>query len=310
MTGILIYSEKDNLALELLTAARIIASGSDAEIKAVTVNNDQQAKVLADAGAKVFKINASDLIVADTVALAQALGQAAEELKTDIIILASNRRGKELAGRLAQGIGAGCITDVTALRVNNGHVECQRNALGGATIATQYIDGEKQVLAVAPKTFTVGTGSGGCICELQVKTKPSGIKVLEVKNKDENNVNIDEAEVLIAVGQGLKSKEDLNMVSELAELLGGEVACSKPLATDKKWLEDDRVIGLSGKICRPELAVLFGISGQVQFTVGIRDAKIIAAVNTDENASINQMADYILNDDLHNVIPDLIRLLK
>lgn len=87
------------------------------------------------------------------------------------------------------------------------------------------------------------------------------------------------------------------------------MACSKPVATDKKWLSEERVIGLSGKQCKPDLAILLGISGQVQFTVGIRDAKTIVAVNSDENAVINQMADYVLTADLHEVVPELISLL-
>ena len=99
------------------------------------------------------------------------------------------------------------------------------------------------------------------------------------------------------------------MVEELANKLGGQVACSKPVATDKKWLSEERVIGLSGKQCKPDLAILLGISGQVQFTVGIRDAKTIVAVNSDENAVINQMADYVLTADLHEVVPELISLL-
>ena len=87
------------------------------------------------------------------------------------------------------------------------------------------------------------------------------------------------------------------------------MACSKPVATDKKWLSEERVIGLSGKQCKPDLAILLGIYGQVQFTVGIRDAKTIVAVNSDENAVINQMADYVLTADLHEVVPELISLL-
>ncbi|MGB4303639.1 MAG: FAD-binding protein, partial [Syntrophomonadaceae bacterium] len=84
-----------------------------------------------------------------------------------------------------------------------------------------------------------------------------------------------------------------------------EVACTKPVATDKKWLSEERIIGLSGKKCKPQLALLFGISGQVQFTVGIRDARVIASINTDENASMNQMADYILTADLKEVLAEM-----
>lgn len=309
MAKILIYSAKDTLALELLSAARLIAGETGAEIVALTINDDDQGRILANVGAHVYRVNAPDLVMADVAAVADVIAQGVQQLGAGVVLLSSDRRGKELAGSVAQFIEAGCITDISAIQVNNGRIECQRNALGGATVATQYIEGDKQVLAIAPKAYPAASGEGGSISELQITVKPSGIKVRETKTKDSDSVNIEEAAVIVAAGQGLRSKEDLAMVEALARSLGGVIACSKPVATDKKWLPEDRVIGLSGKQCKPDLALLFGISGQVQFTVGIRDAKTIVAVNTDENATINQMADYILTADMHEVIPELNRLL-
>jgi electron transfer flavoprotein alpha subunit len=309
MAKIMIYSAKDTLALELLNAARSIAGQTGAEIIALTVNDDEQGQILADAGANVYRVNAANLLLADVAAVADAVAQAVQQLGVEVILLSSDRRGKELAGSLAQIIGAGCITDVSSVQVKDGRIECERNAWGGATIATQYIESDIKVMAIAPRTFKPASGPGGSVNDLPVTVNPSPLKLLEVKAKDTDSVNIDEASIIVAVGQGLNSKEELNMVEHLAQALGGAVACTKPVATDKKWLPEDRVIGLSGKICKPELALLFGISGQVQFTVGIRDAKTIVAVNTDENAAINHMADYILTADLHEVIPELNRLL-
>jgi len=309
MAGILIFSDKTNLALELLTAANSISS-SNGDIKAVTINNDEQAQALSEAGANVYRINAAELILADVSAVAAALGQAAAELGSDIILLSSNRRGKELAGRLAQVIGAGCLTDVNSLEAADGKTTCNRNALGGATVANQYLKADKQVIAIAPKSFTPAAGGSGSINDLSVEVKPSAVKLLEVKTKAGDSVDVEAAEVLVAVGQGLNSKDDLAMVEELAKLLGGEVACSKPVATDKKWLSEDRVIGLSGKICKPQLAIILGISGQVQFTVGIRDAKTIVSINTDENATINSLSDYVLTTDLHEAVKAMNAALK
>ena len=309
MAGILIFSDKTNLALELLTAANSISS-SNGDIKAVTINNDEQAQALSEAGANVYRINAAELILADVSAVAAALGQAAAELGSDIILLSSNRRGKELAGRLAQVIGAGCLTDVNSLEAADGKINCNRNALGGATVANQYLKADKQVIAIAPKSFTPAAGGSGSINDLSVEVKPSAVKLLEVKTKAGDSVDIEAAEVLVAIGQGLNSKDDLAMVEELAKLLGGEVACSKPVATDKKWLSEDRVIGLSGKICKPQLAIILGISGQVQFTVGIRDAKTIVSINTDENATINSLSDYVLTTDLHEAVKAMNAALK
>ncbi|MEN6325170.1 MAG: electron transfer flavoprotein subunit alpha/FixB family protein [Syntrophomonas sp.] len=301
MAGILIYSDKDQLALEMITAAQQIGR----DFKAVTLNNDMQAQALAAAGADTYKINNPEIVQADVAAVAAALQQAADKLDSDIILMASNRRGKELAGRLAQITGAGCLTDVAGIKVEGNKIICQRNALGGATLATQYIAVQRQVIAVMPRTFEPAGAGSGKISELEVAVRSSGVKIVELKAKNSDSVDIEAASILVAVGEGLNSQADLAMVETLARKLGGVIACSKPVATDKKWLSEDRIIGLSGKKCKPELAILLGISGQVQFTVGIRDAKTIVAVNIDENAPINQMADYILNADLHEVAAGL-----
>lgn len=303
MANVLIYSDKANMALELITAAKEI--GADA-VKAVTINDNDAAQVLVDAGAEVFNIENDAITIADTAAVASALAQAVEQLGADTVLLSSNRRGKEIAGRLAQIINAGCLTDVTALQVNGDKIECQRNALGGATVATQTITEAKKVIAIRPRTFDpAAAGTGGSLNSLQVEAKPSALKLVEVRSKAGDSVDIEAAEILVVVGQGMESQDDLPLAQELAQKLGGEVACTKPVATDKKWLSEERIIGLSGKKCKPQLALLFGISGQVQFTVGIRDARVIASVNTDENASMNQMADYILTADLKEVLAEM-----
>ena len=302
MTAILIYSDQDNFALELVTAARGLET---AQVKAVTINNDKQAQSLADAGVDVLKINNDSVVLADVAAVAAAVAQAAEKAGADTILLTSNRRGKELAGRLAQIMGAGCLTDVNSVKLEDNQIKCQRNALGGATVAIQTITTDKKVIACMPRSFEAATGGGGSIEALDVNIPAATVKLLEVKAKSGDNVDIEAAEVLVAVGQGLKDADQLPMVEQLAKALGGEVACTKPVATDKKWLSEERIIGLSGKKCKPKLAVLLGISGQVQFTVGIRDAKTIVSINTDENASINTMADYILVSDLHQTVADL-----
>jgi electron transfer flavoprotein alpha subunit len=303
MANVLIYSDKANMALELITAAKEI--GADA-VKAVTINDNDAAQALVDAGAEVFNIENDAITIADTAAVASALAQAVEQLGADTVLLSSNRRGKEIAGRLAQIINAGCLTDVTALQVNGDKIECQRNALGGATVATQTITEAKKVIAIRPRTFDpAAAGTGGSLNSLQVEAKPSALKLVEVRSKAGDSVDIEAAEILVVVGQGMESQDDLPLAQELAQKLGGEVACTKPVATDKKWLSEERIIGLSGKKCKPQLALLFGISGQVQFTVGIRDARVIASINTDENASMNQMADYILTADLKEVLAEM-----
>jgi len=303
MAGVLIFSENQGLALELLTAANSLNATA---VSACVINNDEQAQGLASVGVQVYTVKNNDLLMADVGAIAGAVKQVADKAGADMVLLASNRRGKELAGRLAQAMNAGCLTDVAAISIEGDKILCQRNALGGATVATQYIDADKKVIAIRPRSFEPAAEAGsGSIEEVAVEVKKAGVTVLEFKFRAGDTVDIEAAEVLVAVGQGLNSQDDLPAVEELAKKLYGEVACSKPVATDKKWLSEERVIGLSGKKCKPQLAILLGISGQVQFTVGIRDAKTIVAVNSDENASINQMADYIITADLHDVVAEM-----
>lgn len=306
MAGILIYSDNNQLACELITAARLAASDNSSSVKAVCINNSEQAKALAARGTDTYEITNPQLSLADTAAVASALKQAAEKLDCSTVLLSSNRRGKELAGRLAELLGAGCLTDVKSLRTNNNQTECVRNVLGGAAVATQIITSDKKVIALSPKAYPAAeqeTGGSLNICDTEIK--PSGIKVIETRAKAGDAVDIEAAGVLVVVGQGVENREDLPRAEKIARSLKGAVACSKPVATDKKWLGEERIVGLSGKICKPQLAIVLGVSGQVQFTVGIREAQTIISINQDENAYLNQMADYVWIADINEVLPEL-----
>jgi len=305
MAAILIYSEKDQPALELLTAARVIANGTGLEVKALCINREEQAQEMLGRGAATYSIKEDKLILVDTATVAAALEQAVKKLDASIVLLASNRRGKELAGRLAQKLQAGCLTDVTGLAVVEGKIQCSRNALGGAVIAIQRIESERQVIALAPRSFEAAPVlGGGSIEELSIEAGASPFKIITSRSKAGDAVDIEAADILVIVGQGME-KEDLGLAESIAKKLGGEIACSKPVATDKKWLPEDRIIGLSGKKCNPQLAIILGVSGQVQFTVGIRDAHTIVAINNDENAYILQMSDYAVVADLKEILPEL-----
>lgn len=301
MGAILIYSENAKLAAELVTAARLLSS----DVYGVAINDEEQANVLVATGINVLKICREDLCQADAGSIASAIKQAADKVDAQAVLLSSDRAGKELAGRLAQAMGVGCLTGVNVMAVNSDSVECTRNALGGATVAVQVIRTDKKVIAISPKSFPAADSAGnGSITDLVIDINPR-VKLLESKTKTMESVDISQAEVLVAVGQGLEEQSQMAEVELIAKALKAEVACSKPVATDKKWMSEERVIGISGKICKPELAILMGISGQVQFTAGIRDAKTIVTINNDENAPINSLADYCLVADLNDVLPEM-----
>ncbi|MGE5397144.1 MAG: electron transfer flavoprotein subunit alpha/FixB family protein [Chitinophagales bacterium] len=312
MASILVFCEKDEIGFELLTKANELAANLGLQVTAAALGSVNAMEYATRGAADVYTCSNNLLDTFEASVYAETLGQIAKQAEASVIILGSTRRGKELAGRLAQKLNCGCLTDVSKMELQDGRIVCSRNAFGGATVASQTILSGTQVIAVAPGAFSPAEkgSSTGEIKDLTMDLNAPKVRILSREEKPQASVNIEGAEVLVCIGKGLRAPEELKMVEDLANALGGIVCCTKPVATDQKWLPEDRIIGLSGKKGKPQLALCLGISGQVQFTVGIRDAKTIVAVNTDQNAYIYQMADYGIIEDLHQVIPQLTAALK
>ena len=136
----------------------------------------------------------------------------------------------------------------------------------------------------------------------------SNINVLEVVPKSKEK-EISEADVLVVAGRGVKSEKDLAMIKELAELLGGELATTRPLI-EAGWVDAKRQVGLSGRTVRPKLIITCGVSGAVQFTAGMNNSDYIFAINCDEKAPIFKVAHYGIVGDIYDVIPMLIEKIK
>ena len=312
MASILVFSERANLAFELLGKAKELGGQMGLDLAAAAFNPADAEAYLKRGASRVFYSEQAELKDFEASVYSQALAQIAQKAGASLILLGSTRRGKELAGRLAQRLQAGCLTDVKSVEIKEGKVICVRNAFGGATEARQTITTETQVMALMARIHEPASEGEkkGELVTLHLDLKPSRVKIIKRAEKDAGAVDIQGAEILVCVRQGLAKQEDLKMIEELAQALGGLVACTKPLATDLKWLPESRIVGLSGKIGKPRLALCLGLSGQVQFSVGIREAKTIMAINTDPNAYIFQIADYGMIADLHQVAPQLTAALK
>lgn len=307
MSGVLIYSEKTGLTLELASAAQQMEAG---QVYALVINNGPGADELSANGLQVFVVNSPELVTADTVGIASVLVEAADKLGSDTILLSSDRRGKELAGRVAASLDAGCLTDVKGFEVESGQIAFVRNALGGATVATQTVKTSKRVIAVSPLSFPPqAAATGGSVQTLEIIVPAPTVRLVDTHRKAGDSIDLRTAERLVIVGQGVEKHDDLEFVDQVARLLKAEIGCSKPVATDKKWYPEDRIIGLSGKTCKPALALILGVSGQVQFTVGIREAQMVVSINNDENAFMNKISDYVLVADLNEVLPELVKAL-
>ncbi len=239
--------------------------------------------------------------------IVEVLSKIYDDVKPDILVGPATKNGNEIAARVAARKDLPMFTEATSVEQKDGELLITRQVMGGRS--TAHIKSTKPVALTIPlKKWTFEGETGASIEELS-PPEPK-YKVVEVKEKQREAVNIEEAEIVVGVGRGFKKKEDLKLAEELANLLGGVVGCTRPIAADYGWLSEDRWIGISGKKIRPKLYIAIGISGAPQHMAAAMDSKIIVAVNKDKNAPIFQYADYGVVADLYQFIPVLIQKLK
>jgi electron transfer flavoprotein alpha subunit len=315
MSGILVYSELQSAALGLLTKGRELAAGLGKPLAVALLGEGADARAdacFAHGASRAYVGNDPALAVFQAGVYAAALTQIVDRAQADIILIASTRRGRELAPRLAQKLAAGCVTDATSLSLDDGRLVTERRALGGATVSRETITSPHQVIAVMPRLFDAQLGGegGGEITQVDLALEPSATQLVERRPKETGGVDIEGAEVLVCIGRGLSEESDLPMIQNLADALGGVMGCTRAISHEYHWLSEEQMVGLSGKVSSPSLYIGIAISGQIQHTVGILDSKVIVAINKDKNAPIFKIADYAVVGDLYQVVPRLIEQLS
>jgi len=311
--GILACSETSEGAFELLTKGRELSKGLGLELAAVVFGKaDVDCEPYFEYGAqKAILVPQDTLGRLDAETYANVLFEISKDNGPDILLLRSSRLGKETAGRVAQKLQAGCITDAIGLEMKGTDLVVSRYALGGNTVSSEIIKSQKKVISFMPRTFEAEKAPAqGEVVKLDLKVPRTRVELVEQRKKTGEAVNIESAETLICVGKGIARQEDLAMVNELTSLLGGELGCTRALSSDYHWISEDRMVGISGKRCKPKLQVSIGISGQIQHTVGIMSSKLIVAINKDKEAPIFKIADYGIVGDLYQVLPKLVEKIK
>ncbi|MFH0769343.1 MAG: electron transfer flavoprotein subunit alpha/FixB family protein [Chloroflexota bacterium] len=315
MSEILVFCERDEIAFELLSKGKELKDSLKVNLAAVKLGKNAEAKIddyFAYGADIVYWNNLASMEDFHADVYTEAICQIANNYGADLLLIGSTKRGKELAPRVAQKLGAGCITDAIDIRLQNEELVTDRYALGGNTVLTQSIGTAKKVISVMPKAFEPGEKESrqGEIVHVDLKVREPRTKIVEKQEKKSDSAQIEEAETLICVGRGISEKKDLALIEELSQVLKASIGCTRPLAHDWQWFSEEREVGLSGKKCKPRLCISIGISGQIQHTVGIRNSKIIAAVNKDKNAPIFKIADYGIVADLYQVVPKLTEKIK
>jgi electron transfer flavoprotein alpha subunit len=236
-------------------------------------------------------------------------------VKPTAILVGATNVGRQLAPRVAARFRTGLTADCTVLDMKENTDLVQiRPAFGGNIMAEiQTPNARPQLATVRYKVMNPPERNSEAkgkitVCDLSNVVLDSDIDVIDVVAKEKEKF-IENADVLVVAGRGVKSQDDLNMLKELADILGGEVACTRPLV-ELGWFESKKQIGLSGRTVRPKLIITCGVSGSVQFAAGMNNSDMIVAINKDDKAPIFKIAHYGIVGDLYEILPRLIAKVK
>jgi len=306
MPNILAYSDSTDSCLELIIlGAKLGGSLSVAVLGSGDLTSTSK-KLSVEGVTSIFEVaddSLQNLLAGPTI---DALEHLAKKVSPDLVLLSSTKKGKELAGRLAARLRMGCISDAMKLSPQGSGFAADRLVWGGNAIATVLSKGATIVTIPLRAYERASSPSSPNIIKVNdFQPKLSRVSFVGKKEKPKGQVNIKDAEIIVSAGRGFKKKEDLAMLDSLASLINAVVGASRPLTSDLGWVSEDRQVGLSGTTVKPKLYIAVGISGQIQHLTGMRESKVIVAINTDKNAPIFQECDYGIVGDLYVVVPAL-----
>ena len=321
--GILVYAEyiEDRVhpvTYELIGKGRELTSKLGGSVKSVIIGYgaSSRAEELIHYGAdEVYVYECKIKSPLNILLHKEILVSLIHEIKPKLVLFGATPWGRSLAPRVAAALRTGLTADCLDVYVtDDGSVVQVRPAFTGNIIAHIKTVTTPVMTTVRYKVFKPPKKDPSRKGKVIIREVPAegavhyaGIEILGKAREKE--VNIADAEVIVAGGKGLKRKEDLKLLEELAELLGGVLAVSRPLV-DAGWASKDRQVGFSGNVVKPRVYIACGISGSPQHLAGMKDSKVIIAVNIDPSAPIAKYSDLFVIGDLYEVVPKLIEEIR
>src|ERR671921_1418652 len=314
--GILVFIEHrqgaiNKTSFEAVAAAQQLGAGTGQEVTAVVLGADatfaNEVKGFRLAGV----VSAENPKLADYTpdAYTQAFEQVVRARDPQYVIFPHTYLVRDFAPKLAARFGKGLISDCIRMKAEGGQVTFTRRIFLGKMDADVVAKGEPPVFATfqsgAYRADQAERGDAAAAVEsVQVEVGEVRMRPEAPFQEGKQAVDLTKADVIVAIGRGIKSQENIAQAQKLADALGGDIAASRPIC-DAGWLPIDRQIGSSGQTVAPKLYVALGISGAIQHLVGMKNAGTIVAVNKDPEAPIFDIADYGIVGDLFEVVPVL-----
>jgi len=237
---------------------------------------------------------------------AQPVADWLKQRNAELVLVSTDTQSRLLAGMLAAHIGTS-VRNVSSISLSADTVSITRPVYGGLAQAAEELppSGSAVLVMGAGVLPEAEPATGGGATETLTAAPAGGLRIREIRPKQTQPVNLAAAKKVVGVGRGFAAEADLDLARQLADKLGAEIACSRPMAEGVGWMPVERYLGVSGATIKPDVYVAVGISGQVQHMVGVNRAKTIVAINTDKNAPIFAQADYGIAGSLYEVLPAL-----
>jgi len=309
----------NRVSFETLTGAQAIARETGWPLEAAVVGSgvgEIAKEVAGKKVAKVYDVESPQLAAYTPDAFVAALKPFIADKKPTLVLMPHTYQVRDFAPKLATALGRALVSDCIGYKKEGDKLLFVRQMFQGKFAADVGFAGEPPYFA----TFQTGAFRGDQVetgaSPAPVETVQADVPAPALRNKPgevfkeaKQAVDLTQAEIIVAIGRGIKEEKNIAIAKQLAEALGGEIAASRPIC-DAGWLPMDRQIGSSGQTVAPKLYVALGISGAIQHIVGMKGSRTIVAVNKDSEAPIFEVADIGIVGNLFEVIPPLVEEIK
>jgi electron transfer flavoprotein alpha subunit len=315
--SVLVYTESwdgkfKKSSFELVSYASKVAEmigGSLTALSIGRVDDAELAKLGAYGAEKVVKIENSELNILDSQAYTKVIAQVAGNEGSTVVVLSHNNTGKAVAPRLAVRMKAALGTGMTQLPISVSPFIVAKKVYSGKATASVILKSEVKVLTLTQNSYQLVENHKSFVIE-SFTAETGGVKTIAKDiQKQTGKILLNDAEIVVSGGRGMKSPDNWGSIEELATLLGAATACSRPVS-DEGWRPHDEHTGQTGKIISPTLYIAAGISGAIQHVAGISGSKYVVAINSDKDAPIFEVADYGVVGDAMKVLPAFIEAVK
>lgn len=300
--------------LSTITAARALCGMTGGAVDAFVLGKDaaEVADTVAARGVrKVLLAEGEPFARYLAVTYASAVAQVVKERGYAAVMAPASTFGKDFMPRLSGLLDAPLASDIVGLEVKDGALRVKRPMYAGNAIATVELFGAPLLFTVRQTAFEAASAAEekAPVERVAVSADSRGSAFVSRQETKSERPELTEARVVVSAGRGIKAAENFRIVEELADLLHAAIGASRA-AVDAGWAPNDWQVGQTGKIVAPELYIALGISGAIQHLAGMKDSKVIVAINKDEEAPIFQVADYGLVADLFKAVPELVAKIR